>query len=120
WFNRDGSLLGYGRSGARVRLYRVAAGRELRILRHRLAAATEVLDSPLLDADGRILAATSPGRLHFFLFATGEELASVRLPPGIRAHPFRFKRGRGWLTGGHDQVRLWPTAIDPKDPNVVR
>src|SRR5207247_2414065 len=57
--NRDGSRLGHGRSGTKVRLYRVAAGHELRVIRRASAAPTEALLSPLLDASGRALAATS-------------------------------------------------------------
>ncbi len=119
-FNRDGSRLGYGRSGAKVRLYQVAAGRELRVIRRPKAAPEEMLFNPLLDADGRILAATSVGALSFFNFATGEELASARLAPSIYAAPWSFQRDRGWLTAGRDQVLRWPMRADPDRPDQLR
>ena len=55
-FSRDDKLLGYGHSGNKVRLYRVAPGRELRAVRHLLAGPKDQVGSPVLDSDGRILA----------------------------------------------------------------
>jgi len=118
-FSSDGSLLAYGMSGAKVQLYRVAAGHELRLIRRPKATATEIHANPLLDADGRILAATSYGSLNFFHLATGEELASARLPPGIRALPWSFHPASGWLTAGLDRVLHWPARADADQAGLV-
>src|SRR5262249_42511888 len=78
-FNRGATLLGSGRNGGKVRLYRVAAGHELRLIRRPRAEPKEQISYPLLDADGRVLAAHTSASLSFFDFASGEELASVGL-----------------------------------------
>src|SRR5262249_50713285 len=58
-FSQDGRLLGAGWEGNRVRLWRLAAGRELRALRRRNAEGQEAIGYPILHPDGRTLAAGS-------------------------------------------------------------
>src|SRR5439155_27308628 len=52
-------LHGYDFDGTKVRLWRLAAGRELRVLRRRNADDLERICSPVVHADGRIVAANS-------------------------------------------------------------
>ena len=80
---------------------------------------------PVLDADGRILAATTLASLSFFDFASGEELASVApsRPTGIG--PLRFHRTHGWVIwmatpGVTVDTAFWPCRPDPHQPNLLR
>jgi WD40 repeat protein len=72
-FSQDDALLGPQRSGHKVRLWRLAAGREL-------GNWGQFISNPVPHAEGRVVAAISPRGLSFFDLDTGEELASVRLP----------------------------------------
>jgi serine/threonine protein kinase/WD40 repeat protein len=125
-FNRDDTLLGNGWSGSKVRLNRVAAGQDLRVLRRAKAEPKEQIAWPVLDADGRILAATTPyTSLSFFDFASGEELASVApsRPTGIG--PLRFHPRHGWVIwmatpGVTVDTAFWPCRPDPHQPNLLR
>jgi serine/threonine protein kinase/WD40 repeat protein len=141
-FSQDGRLLGYGVEGNRVRLWRLAAGRELRALRRRNAEGPEGLSAPILYPDGRRLAASSGANwLSFFDAVSGEELASVRLPGEYAAGPVFFdapsgppasgrpdwkaglpeeEKTGGWITGGHSGVLVWPARLDPARPSVLR
>jgi WD40 repeat protein len=134
-FDREDALLGFGRSGSNVRLYRVADGRELRVIRRPRAEPGEQIASPVLDADGRILAATTcDGRmlgfsrssvLSFFDFSSGEELTSVGWPPQTSAVASRFHRTRGWVVGMAKagavvDIAFWPCQPDPDHPDLLR
>src|SRR5207248_4651477 len=122
-FSPDDRLLGPILVGNQIKLWRFAAGRELRVLRPRSADSSENVYSPVVHADGHTLAAAGRHRLSFFDLASGEELASVRLPQGDGARPVFFDpphpslsiegRGRaeespGWVTGGFSGLLLWP------------
>jgi serine/threonine protein kinase/WD40 repeat protein len=117
-------LHGYDFEGAKVRLWRLAAGRELRVLRRRNADSLEVICSPVVHADGRILA-TQSGRenypdlswLCFFDLSTGEELASVKL---AEDRPFCFHESIGWMTSGPSGLLQWPARSDAARPDVLR
>src|SRR5262249_16518202 len=79
-FDTEGHLLGRALSSSRIRRWRLAYGRELRVLRGRGAEGLH-LARPVTHPDGRTLAAFSyPRGLSLFDLATGEQLASVRLP----------------------------------------
>jgi serine/threonine protein kinase/WD40 repeat protein len=124
-FNRDDTRLGPGHSGGKLRLYRVAAGHELRVIRRPRAEPKEQLGAPVLDADGRILAATTFATLTFFDFASGEELASVGWPSQTSAGATRFHRTRGWViwvakAGLCVDVAFWPCRPDPHEPHLLR
>src|SRR5262249_53251576 len=124
-FNRDDALLGSGRSGGKVRLYRVAGGHELRLIRRPRAEPREQISCPVLDADGRILVAKTSAGLRFFGFARGEELAAVGWPPQTSDFPTRFHRTWGWVIGTEKagvsfDIAFWPSRPDRHDPNLLR
>ena len=112
-FSADGTLFGLGSDGSKLQLWRVAEGRELRLLRR----LTKDTTHPVLDAEGRILATTSEESLTFFDLATGRELASVELTGN---HPRSFDPHEGWMTGGSAGTLLWPLTRDPMRSNVLR
>jgi WD40 repeat protein len=119
-FSRDGRLFGWARAGTNVRLFRVAAGRELLALRSCHAEELEVLFDPVVDRDGRLLAACSRHRLSFFDLGSGRELASVRLPREHGVRPLRFDLDEGWLTGGHSGLLVWPVRPDLVRKGLLR
>jgi len=136
-FSRDGRLLGVGAEGNKVRVSRLADGRELRVLRRRNAGPLERLITAVLHPDGRTLAAGDPHRLTFFDLTSGEELGSLPLPHFEAARPVFFDPGRrpppsqgvngaaaepsgGWVTAGHGSVLDWPARFDPEQPTVLR
>jgi serine/threonine protein kinase/WD40 repeat protein len=125
-FNRDDTLLGPGgRSGGKIRLYRVAAGHELRVIRRPKAEPKEQITAPVLDADGRILVASTPwALLSFFDFASGEELASVGWPPETWVAASRYHPLWGWVIavegiGGAIDTAFWPCRPDPRQPDLL-
>jgi WD40 repeat protein len=140
-FSPDGRLFGYGLEGNRLRLWGLAAGRELRSLRRRNAESQETIYSPIFHPDGRTLAAGGSNWLSFFDAVSGEELASVRLPRPYAASPVCFDPPRGlptpgradwksglpekaqaggWITGGQGGAFVWPARLDPARPSVLR
>jgi serine/threonine protein kinase/WD40 repeat protein len=141
-FSQDGRLLGFGLEGNRVRLWRLAAGRELRALRRCNAEDQEAPSSPILHPDGRTMSASSGANwLSFFDAVSGEELASVRLPGAYAAGPVfvdapsglpapgrpdwraglpEEEKTGGWITGGHSGLLVWPARLDPARPSVLR
>jgi WD40 repeat protein len=139
-FSPDDRLLGYGRSGNKLQLWRLANGRELRLLRRRHADDLERILYPVVHADGRTLAACTEHWLLFFDLVSGEELASVQLPRAEAALPVFFDPPRsrhaprdepglitrsvtathgGWMTGGRSGLFLWPARPDPARPEVL-
>jgi eukaryotic-like serine/threonine-protein kinase len=133
-FSPDDRLLGPATSGNKIRLWRLAPGRELSVLRRRNAGSLEPINFPVVHADGRTLAACSSRWLSFFDLASGEELASVRLPQATAGNPVFFDsshpslalegRGKGegsggWMTGGYSGLCLWPARPDPARPEVL-
>ncbi len=137
-FSSDDRLFGPEYSGNKIRLWRLASGQELRVLRPRSAGSLDNIHSPVLHADGRILAAGARHQLCFFDLASGEELASVRLLRQDGAHPVFFDppclpqgkpdgksglpgdRSGGWMTGGSRGLYLWPARQDSTRPEVLR
>ncbi len=139
-FSQDG-LLGHSREGNKVRLWRLADGRELRALRGRKADSPEEFVNPTLHPDGRTLAGSSFNWLSFFDVVSGEELGSVRLPRLNAARPVFFdppsdpsapersnwkaglsdaEKAGAWITGGHGSMLVWPARLDPTRPAVMR
>jgi serine/threonine protein kinase/WD40 repeat protein len=119
-FSSDDTMLGWQRSGSNVRLWRVAAGRELHVLRHPVADGREFLAWPVPDADGRVLAAISSRGLCFFDVARGEELASVPMPNPDYTYFRCFIPPGGWLmsnpANGH---QFWPVQPAPDQPDLL-
>jgi hypothetical protein len=76
-FSRDDSMIGPQRSGTKLRMWRVADGRELRTIRRATAVPNERIHLPVLDREGRVFAAASDRGLVFFELDTGMELAFV-------------------------------------------
>jgi serine/threonine protein kinase/WD40 repeat protein len=123
-FSPTDRLHGYGIEGTKVKLWRLAAGRELRVLRRRNADSLERIHTPVVHTDGRILAASSlydhyPDKswLCFFDLWTGEELASGKLP---HDRPVCFHESVGWITSGPSGLLQWPAKSDPARPEVLR
>jgi serine/threonine protein kinase/WD40 repeat protein len=123
-FSPTDGLHGYGIEGTKVKLWRLAAGRELRVLRRPNADSLERIHTPVVHADGRMVAAGSfydyhPDRswLCFFDLWTGEELASVKLP---HDWPVCFRESVGWITSGPSGLLQWPAQSDPARPEVLR
>jgi WD40 repeat protein len=128
----DDRVLGAGRRGEKLCLWRLANGRELRVLR-RAAGQRQQFGIPVVHPDGRMLAACSEGWLSFFDLIDGEELASIKLPRAWAACPVSFDPPRadlsseeqdrhaagGWVTGG-SQLFLWPVRPEADRPEVLR
>jgi eukaryotic-like serine/threonine-protein kinase len=137
-FSSDDRLFGPESSGNKIRLWRLAGGRELRVLRPGNAGSLDNIVSPVVHADGRTLAAAARQHLCFFDLASGEELASVRLPLPHAARPVFFDpphspqgspdsksglpedRSGGWMTGGQSGLCFWPARQDSARPEVMR
>ncbi|HZN33286.1 MAG TPA: hypothetical protein VFB80_05680, partial [Pirellulaceae bacterium] len=133
-FSQDDELLGYSTSGTKIQLWRLANGRELRVLRRRNADDRERIQNPVLHGDGRTLAACSEHWLSFFDLASGEELTALRLPRAEAAFPVFFnppgdsrspdqglagEYAGGWVTAGRSGLFLWPTRPDPASSPVL-
>jgi serine/threonine protein kinase/WD40 repeat protein/tetratricopeptide (TPR) repeat protein len=116
-FSQDDSVIGLARSGSKLRLWRLADGRELRILRR---PGTEIEAGnlgPVLDADGRVLVAVSKQGLSFFDMESGQELASARFKnDGGVVWPISYHRSYGWMTCGLGGLLLWPATLSPSPP----
>jgi WD40 repeat protein len=134
-FGPDDRLLGYGHRGSKIQLWRLANGRELRVLRGRNAGERELIGHPVVDAEGRMLVASTDDWLRLFDLMSGDDLASVRLPRSEAAHPVFFDPPRraqsgddqasldgpgGWVTGGRSGLFLWPARPDSAQPEVLR
>jgi serine/threonine protein kinase/WD40 repeat protein len=117
-------LHGYSFEGTKVKLWRLAAGRELRMLRRRNADSLERIVSPVVHTDGRIVAASSrqdgypdKSSVCFFDLWTGEELASVKL---AEDQPVCFHESVGWITSGPTGLLQWPAKSERARPEVLR
>jgi serine/threonine protein kinase/WD40 repeat protein len=120
-FSPTDQLHGYSFEGTKVKLWRLASGRELRVLRRRNADSLERIRSPVVHADGRFLAATADGDqtwLSFFDLRAGEELASAKLAP--EDSPICFHESVGWITSGPSGLLQWPAGFDLARPDVLR
>jgi WD40 repeat protein len=132
-FSPDGTLIGPSNKGGKLRLFQVAPGHELRVLRRPGGPPGEHTSRPMIGGAG-VLAAWSqepevadrgPSYLYFFDLARGEELAAVANPPGRGALAVGFHRSRGWLigvtvAGGKADIGLWPSRADPEQPGLLR
>jgi serine/threonine protein kinase/WD40 repeat protein/tetratricopeptide (TPR) repeat protein len=119
-FSPNDSLIGVEHSGTKLRLWRLADGRELRAIRRRGAEAAERILNPVLDADDRVMAAASANGLGFFELESGKELAFVYFHnPGL-SQPRTFDRTSGWMTCGRPGVVLWPLQEDPTRNHLLR
>jgi serine/threonine protein kinase/WD40 repeat protein len=129
----DDRLIGHEVSGTKIRLWRLAGGQELRVLRGRNADSSDVIHNPVVHADGQTLAAATSQGLSFFELAMGEELASVRLrepyaypvffdpakPSPTAGEPGAGDGSGGWMTGGFSGVLFWPARPDPVRQRVL-
>jgi serine/threonine protein kinase/WD40 repeat protein len=121
-FSKDECLFG-GHDG-KPGLWRLAAGRELRVLRGRTAELPQWYFSPVVDPRGRVVAASAENwdpiaprtRLSFFDLHGGEELASVTLG-SQGAQPVFFHSSGGWTTAGSAGLLLWPERRDQDAPD---
>jgi serine/threonine protein kinase/WD40 repeat protein/tetratricopeptide (TPR) repeat protein len=131
-FSPDDGLIGREISANHVKISRLAAGSELRVLRRRNAGSGENIHSPVVHADGRILAAGTKDSVCFFDLTNGEELASIRLRSPNAARPICFvppsasaEEGNsieevgGWITGGNGDLLLWPARSDRSHAEVT-
>jgi eukaryotic-like serine/threonine-protein kinase len=115
--SRDDSFIGLARSGSRLRLWRLADGRELRILRRPRTEVDTGYTGPVLDADGRVLAADSKQGLSFIDMESGKELASARFKnDGPVVRPISYHPSYGWMTCGGGGLLLWPATCSPSPP----
>jgi serine/threonine protein kinase/WD40 repeat protein len=114
-FSSDDSLIGLERSGTKLRLWRLADGRELRTIRRPTAGHTETIYAPVLDAEDRALAAASNVGLGFFDFESGKELAFIKNLTGV--FPKSFDPADGWMTHSSRNALLWPVRRDPSQVN---
>ncbi len=117
-------LLQGGAQGTKITFHRLAEGRELRVLRRGGASPHEAILFPVLDESGRTLASYSfygpNSYLSFFGLEHGDEIGSIRLPPGVVSHPVGFIPARGWVTGGPAGILCWPVGVDEGRPDVCR
>jgi serine/threonine protein kinase/WD40 repeat protein len=111
-FGPKDRLHGYSVEGAKVKLWRLATGRELRVLRRRNGDSLEQMRYAVVHAGGRVLAADSGSWLCFFDLSTAEELASVKL---AEDRPCCFHESVGWITSGRNGVLHWPARSDRPD-----
>ena len=118
-FSPDDSTIGMQRIGTKLRLWRVADGRELRRIRRPLAPRAENVVGAVLHADGQVLAVGSNNGLAFFDFETGRELAFLPYHNDSVATPKFFDTASGWITGG-GTVADWPAVRDPDRPGSLR
>ncbi|MBI3407193.1 MAG: protein kinase [Planctomycetes bacterium] len=137
-FSSDAGLIGPQHYGNKIRLWRPAGGRELRVLRPRNAGAPDIIQSPVVHPDGKVLAAYGRQQLCFFDLASGEELASVRVPSVGATFPLYFDpphatqdrlegksrlngtRPSGWVTASQSGLYLWPAREDGARPGGLR
>jgi serine/threonine protein kinase/WD40 repeat protein len=118
-FSNDAALIGLERHQTKLRLWRLADGRELRIIRKPGADATEFIRSPVLDAEERVIAAEYSGGLTFFELQTGKMLGLVRFKNENIAVPRTFDATDGWMTSGKTGAILWPAQRSPATAGLL-
>jgi serine/threonine protein kinase/WD40 repeat protein len=111
-FSADGSLVGMDQAGTRLRIWRLADGRELRCIR------APGIHSPLLGAGSRVMAAASSHGLGFFDVNDGGALAFVRFKNDNVAAPVSFDDTDGWMTAGRTGVMLWPQGMSARGDRI--
>src|SRR5262249_22951337 len=94
-FSPDDRLLGFQRSGRKVRLLRLTPGRELRVFPAPTVEGFRFIGSPAAHAAGRVLGVVSNRGLGFYDLDSGKELASTGLPDSRYASLRSFLPGDG-------------------------
>jgi serine/threonine protein kinase/WD40 repeat protein len=118
-FQRGSDLLGIGHTGTRVRIGRIATGRELRILSLPDQAPGDGLWRPVASADGQLAMTYSRAGLGLWDLASGARLALAPMPAADAVLPFAYRPEGAWLTGGSSGLWSWPVAVSPEDPRLV-
>jgi eukaryotic-like serine/threonine-protein kinase len=116
----DDQVVGPEIHGNQVRLWRLAAGRELRVLRRRHADMSEKLTDPILNAKDGVLAVNALNHITLFELDTGEELAAVALPSELSCRPFCWDDSGALLTSGTSGLLMWPVRRDTNRPEILR
>jgi serine/threonine protein kinase/WD40 repeat protein len=105
-----------GAHSGKSAIWRLAAARELRVLSRHNADSSEQILYPVLERQGRIVAASafrapnsggSQSWLAFFDLDAGEELASVPVK-AENCQPVYSDPSGGWVTAGGSGILLWP------------
>lgn len=113
-------LLAHTRVGTRVKLWRLAAGREVRVLQSKRAGSDTDLYCPAVHPNGRLLAAATLATLNWFDLDTGEEISAVQVPGSQQAFPRFFDPNGDLVTYGFGTgTRVWPVA-ERSAPGLVR
>lgn len=118
-FSPDDSEIGMERTGTKLRIWRIADGRELRVLRRPAADNTETIYGPVLDSDHRVLAAATSNGLAFFDFYSGNLAAFVPLRTNKTTIPVYFDPKCGWITSGKGAATLWPMKAHQTQDNML-
>jgi serine/threonine protein kinase/WD40 repeat protein len=132
-FSTDDRTIGFEVNGNNVQLWKLTKGRELVRLRSRHSCNQDEIGHPVIDATGRIVAASDCNRLNFFELESGRELVSVQLPHREAAWPVLYdapspplspeeKGGSelgGWITGGYGALLRWPVRRDSAQPGTL-
>jgi serine/threonine protein kinase/WD40 repeat protein len=118
-FSARDDMIGVGRKGRRLQLWRLADGRELRTLRRPRADRTEVIHHPVLDPQTGVLAAACDKGLVFFDLDSGAELAFARFENKHLANPNNFHEQGGWMTSASGNAVFWPRHRDPTRPEQI-
>src|SRR5262249_47015783 len=101
------------------RLWRVAHGRELRLVRHWNGTQPEPIGAAVLHADGQILATGGQNGLRFFDVTNGRLMASVPTRRDSWTYDRSFDRSDGWMTKHNNVVWLWPANEETDRPGVL-
>jgi serine/threonine protein kinase/WD40 repeat protein len=126
-FAADDRVFGW-QASSRPAIWRLAAARELQVLRRRDAAPGETLYHPIVHNDGRVVAASvddvsnsvqARTWLSFFDLDGGEEAASVPVVAEGARRLCRDPSG-AWITGGAAGVLIWPAGPDKSQPNRMQ
>src|SRR5262249_16013027 len=102
--------IGVERSGTKLRLWRLADGRELRTVRRAKADPGDIICSPVLDADDQVLAAAFNQALGFFDLDSGRELAVIPCENWVQVRT--FDGTEGWVVAASKKVMMWPARRD--------
>jgi serine/threonine protein kinase/WD40 repeat protein len=121
-FSQDDRFIGFQQVGNKIRLMGLASGSELQVLRRRQALPGEIIYAPVVNADGRLVAAPSylpaastKNWFNFFDPESGEELASINLPNSGDFLPVEnraYAQSDGWLTAGSVGILAWPCRYE--------
>jgi WD40 repeat protein/tetratricopeptide (TPR) repeat protein len=110
-FSADDALVGVDSSRSRLRVFRFCPGKEFRTLLHRTAGTPGWYGEPLVDPEGRLLAAHTNEGTTLIDLLREEEIAHLRVPGNA---PFHFRTSGALLTNGSSGVFRWPVNIDTR------